>query len=72
MLCVGIVSQMGVATVYTWDIGETKISAAMTRATHNKAQVQCYVMEGGDSGMKLHWYPKSYNLILIHMGHWRD
>ena len=51
MLCVGIVSQMGVATVYTWDIGETKISAAMTRATHNKAQVQCYVMEGGDSGM---------------------
>ncbi len=30
---------MGVASVYTWDIGETKISAAMTRAPHNKAQV---------------------------------
>ena len=33
------VSQMGVARVSTSVIGETKVMAAMTRATHNKAMV---------------------------------
>ena len=34
------VSQLGVGTLSTKEIGETKITAAMTRAAHNKAQVE--------------------------------
>ena len=36
----GTVSQLGVGSLLSSSIGDSKISAAMTRAAHNKAQVR--------------------------------
>jgi len=38
----GTVSQLGVGSLLSSSIGDSKISAAMTRAAHNKAQVRIF------------------------------